>query len=199
MLVPGGYGSRILVAVLLIVIGVSVTVASASMAVRGVSAEEEAGFRAVNGLTDAVSWPVRVAMQFGTYVTTPILAFVLWVGGRRSAAVAVFVAGTGAWLAAKVVKVIARRGRPAHALESGVRVRGRTPAGRGFPSGHAAVSAALAMILSFEVGGWAGGVAVLLAAITSFGRMYVGAHLPLDIVGGVGIGLTVGGTVLIAV
>jgi membrane-associated phospholipid phosphatase len=34
-------------------------------------------------------------------------------------------------------------------------------------------------------------VLVAVVATTAFGRMYVGAHLPLDLVGGAGLGLVV--------
>ena len=35
-----------------------------------------------------------------------------------------------------------------------------------------------------------------VVATTAFGRMYVGAHLPLDLVGGAGLGLIVAGCVI---
>ena len=85
---------------------------------------------------------------------------------------------------ALVVKQRVGRGRPGWLLEG---VESREVFGAeslGFPSGHAAVAAALdrggAVHLSRR---WAI-AAVLLAVAVMFGRMYVGAHLPLDLVGG---------------
>ncbi len=90
------------------------------------------------------------------------------------------------WLGCKVVKHLIGRGRPSDHLD-GVNVRGRPQSGLGYPSGHSAVAAALAV-----VGGRVfpahrsllGGVAAAVALM----RVYVGAHFPLDAVGGVGLG-----------
>ena len=54
---------------------------------------------------------------------------------------------------------------------------------------HAAVSAALAVAIGAGLPPPWGGVALGLAAATSLGRVYVGAHLPLDVLGGAGLGL----------
>jgi undecaprenyl-diphosphatase len=92
--------------------------------------------------------------------------------------------------------MVAARGRPPHALGGEVRLRGPKEGGSGFPSGHAATSTALAVVLGVALGGWWWPILIGLAALTWFGRMYVGVHLPLDIVGGVGIGLAVAGVTL---
>ena len=70
--------------------------------------------------------------------------------------------------------------------------RGAEKGDQGFPSGHAAVSAALTVASwPYLSGGWR----VPLAALSGFvplARMYVGAHLPLDVVGGSALGLAIG-------
>ncbi|MDQ3145990.1 MAG: phosphatase PAP2 family protein, partial [Actinomycetota bacterium] len=73
-----------------------------------------------------------------------------------------------------------------------VLLRGRAQTGLGFPSGHAAVATTMTCValphlrpaLRVPVCGW--------VAIVGAARMYVGAHLPVDIAGGVGLGLAVG-------
>jgi undecaprenyl-diphosphatase len=66
----------------------------------------------------------------------------------------------------------------------------RTPHDASFPSGHAATSFAAATILSLA---WPrlAPVLFLLAAAVAFSRVYVGVHYPLDIVGGVVLGVLV--------
>ncbi|MGH3014288.1 MAG: phosphatase PAP2 family protein [Gaiellaceae bacterium] len=59
-----------------------------------------------------------------------------------------------------------------------------------FPSGHAATSAAGAVILAYLIGRWAWGLAFLAAAV-SFSRVYVGLHFPLDVLAGAAIGAAV--------
>ena len=60
-------------------------------------------------------------------------------------------------------------------------------------SGHAAVSVTLALVSLPN--GRPGGLAGLLTAagITGVARIYVGAHLPLDVAGGWALGALVGG------
>jgi undecaprenyl-diphosphatase len=178
-------------------IGVSGVIVSATIAVRGVSAREGSLFRRVNGAPDRWFLFVYVPMQFGTYITTPVLATIAWTTGRHTGAIAVFAAGTCSWVLAKIVKRIAARDRPQHALQHDVSLRGPHEGGSGFPSGHAATSMALAIVLGTMLGGWWWALVLVLAAVTAFGRMYVGVHLPLDLVGGAGIGSAVAGLTLL--
>jgi membrane-associated phospholipid phosphatase len=88
------------------------------------------------------------------------------------------------------------RGRPARHLRD-VHVRGQEQSGLGFPSGHAAVSLTVAIVGGRAVSPTASIALGAACTITAAARMYVGAHLPLDILGGVGFGLVAGGVTLI--
>jgi undecaprenyl-diphosphatase len=87
------------------------------------------------------------------------------------------------------------RGRPA-ALVTAVEERELFGAdGLGYPSGHAAVAAALTVVVAAHLSVRWLLAALALGAVVLFGRMYVGAHLPLDIVGGVALGSIAGSVV----
>ncbi len=105
-------------------------------------------------------------------------------------------AGTATWALAKGVKQVIRRGRPA-SVQPAVHVRGQAQSGDGFVSGHAAVSVALAAgaIRSVPV---LDPVLAVLAACVGLSRMYVGAHLPLDVLGGAALGLIVDAAIELA-
>jgi membrane-associated phospholipid phosphatase len=59
------------------------------------------------------------------------------------------------------------------------------------PSGHAAASAAGAVILAYLLGRW-GWALGLLAAAVAFGRVYIGVHYPGDVLAGAALGVVVG-------
>jgi undecaprenyl-diphosphatase len=65
------------------------------------------------------------------------------------------------------------------------------PSGSSFPSGHTATSFACATVLSFFVPR-AAPVFYLLALAIGFSRIYVGVHWPLDVLGGIVLGVAVG-------
>jgi undecaprenyl-diphosphatase len=67
--------------------------------------------------------------------------------------------------------------------------------GRGYVSGHAAVVTLLVTLTWPYLSRNGRIVAVALAVAVCLARVYVGAHLPLDIVGGAALGLAVGGAV----
>jgi membrane-associated phospholipid phosphatase len=112
-------------------------------------------------------------------------------------ALGLLVAGTGTYLAAKVVKGSRPRGRPAGLL-SDVVIRGAEAHGRGFVSGHAATLTAPAVVAWPWLGRRSRPAVAVLVVVVCLARVYVGAHLPLDVVGGAALGLAVGGPVRLA-
>lgn len=67
-----------------------------------------------------------------------------------------------------------------------------TAQGNGFPSGHAQGSTTFwGLAAAYGRRGWLTAVAVLVVLLVSLSRLYLGVHLPIDIVGGIGIGLLV--------
>jgi membrane-associated phospholipid phosphatase len=155
---------------------------------------EEWVFRAANNAADGIRMPVRAVMQAGTFATVPSIAALLALTGRRRVAMEVALAGTTAWLLAKSAKPLVGRPRPGRVLGD-VRTRERIGGDLGWVSGHTAVSTTLALTLSPGVPLVARPLLAGVAAATAFGRMYVGAHLPLDLVGGVGLGMMIAAAV----
>lgn len=159
-----------------------------------VGAAETVVFRVLNDPTVLPFWLVWPAMQLGNLLVVPAAA-VLAAGLRRwRLAAGILLAGVGTYLAAKGVKDLVVRGRP-DGLLADVVVRGAEAQGRGFVSGHAAVAVALVALAWPWLGtrGRLGCAALALAVCLA--RVYVGAHLPLDVVGGAGLGLAVAGCV----
>jgi membrane-associated phospholipid phosphatase len=151
---------------------------------------EAQAFRAVNGLPDSLYGPVWVIMQLGTLGAAPAAAGAALLAHDRALAGRLLAGGTGTWALSKLVKQMVRRPRPA-ALVSGTHTRGRDASGLGYLSGHAGVAVALGTAAFPRLG--PSGRAVVAAAVPIVGlsRIYVGAHLPLDVAGGAALGLAV--------
>lgn len=149
-------------------------------------------FNAVNELPDwlyVVIWPF---MQYGVFVTIPIATLVAWFLHRRRLAVLLGVSGVSIYLLAKVVKQIVDRGRPNAFVETVVEREHFAAGSIGYTSGHVAVAATIATLTIIHLPRPFREITVALVFIVMFGRMYVGAHLPLDMVGGMAMGVAAG-------
>jgi uncharacterized membrane protein YbhN (UPF0104 family)/membrane-associated phospholipid phosphatase/tRNA A-37 threonylcarbamoyl transferase component Bud32 len=173
--------------VLRVLVGSLIAAAGALAAHRGhVFAFDANLFRLVNQLPDVLGRPLLVAMQLGVVGAVPVVAAAALAARRPRLARDLALSGGLAWVLAKVMKDVVGEARPV-ALLNGV-VERAVDTGLGYPSGHVAVAAALAT----AAGPWlprparrATWWAVWLVAL---GRMYAGAHLPLDVVGGAALG-----------
>jgi undecaprenyl-diphosphatase len=159
-----------------------------------VGPKEEKVFEAVNGLPDAIEAPAWVVMQAGALAAAPVSAAVALALGERRLAAELAAAGSASWALSKLVKRIVRRERPALLLPE-VQVRGTAASGLGYLSGHAGVATALAAVLLQRYGVRKAMPAVAIAGTVGLTRLYVGAHLPLDVAGGTALGLVVEGGV----
>ena len=156
-----------------------------------VSAPEERVFRAANDAHDGLHLPIWAVMQSGSLSSVFVTGAVLHWRKRPQAAKAAVIAGTAVWAGVKAVKPGCGRGRPDRHLEN-VSVRGQPQTGLGYPSGHAAVALTLALIAARTDKPRIRAGAITAAGLTGAARMYVGAHLPLDIAGGFAIGVLAG-------
>jgi undecaprenyl-diphosphatase len=194
----------------LVVAGAGVGVLSASIvaAARGetISPAESWVFHSINGLPDWLYWFLWPPMQLGNLV----------VGTAAGLAVAVadgdVVIGSGVLLAAALKLVTERivrketadalfiRQRPGTSQDGAIRRGGDVPSsGPSFPSGHVILVAAIGCVVAADVSVTWWWVPISLTALVMLGRIYVGAHNPLDVTAGLGAGLLLGGALAVLV
>ena len=180
---------------MLMVVGATVLVGSALLAERGVYGWEVAIFQAVNGLPGSLRPLLWVLNQYGTAITIPVATVVALAFRRWVLAAALAISGVTVYVLAKVIKGYVGRGRPSALLESVVEREPFSPESLGYPSGHAAVAWAITIIVLAFMGRPWRRVAIVLAIVVPVVRMYVAAHLPLDLIGGAAVGVFVASAV----
>lgn len=139
-------------------------------------------------LTDGV---VAATTELGSLYGVAGAAAALAASGRPAAAKDVLGVGALAWVVAQHSKTRVRRARPYESEM--VRRLVRPPTGSSFPSGHAAVGAAMMTVLADRTRGRRGAGLLHLAYVyVAASRVYVGVHYPTDVIGGVGLGMLLG-------
>jgi uncharacterized membrane protein YbhN (UPF0104 family)/membrane-associated phospholipid phosphatase len=156
-------------------------------------------FRLINDLAlpGWTRWPVWGVMQLGVIGAVPLVALLALATRRIRLAAYAALAGGTIYLVAKLVKEFVQRGRPQTLLED-VYIFDVPDRGLGYVSGHSAVAVALATVASPFLGRRARRVAWGLAGLVCVARIYVGSHLPLDVLGGAALGWAAGALVLLA-
>lgn len=171
------------------IVAAGVLVAAGAAAGDGASTAERRVFELANSQPnwlEPVLWlPMQLGSLWGPFAAG---AFAWWRTRSWRPAVGAVVVGVVAWQLAKVVKDHVERGRPLDEIGDIVQRWGTPKDGLGFVSGHSAVSFAIAGVLSPYLSPWGRFAIRVLAAKVGFARMHVGAHLPLDIVGGAALG-----------
>lgn len=180
---------------MLMVVGAAVLVGTALLAERGVYGWEVAIFQAVNGLPGSLRPLLWVLNQYGTAITIPVATVIALAFRRWVLAAALAISGVTVYVLAKVIKGYVDRGRPSALIESVVEREPFSPESLGYPSGHAAVAWAITIIVLAFMGRPWRRVAIVLAIVVPVVRMYVAAHLPLDLIGGAALGVFVASAV----
>ena len=146
---------------------------------------ETSVFRALNGLPAFIYNPGWIFMQFGNLIVVPAAALAAAVFRRFRLAAAIATLGLlKVYLIEDAIKDQFFRERPASVI-SDVTLRGDASAtGQAFVSGHAMLAVGIAALAHpyldkrWRIVVWS------LAAAVCVGRVYVGAHLPFDVIGG---------------
>jgi membrane-associated phospholipid phosphatase len=147
-------------------------------------------FHAINGLPDWLYGPMLLFQYLGV-LAIPLVVAVGALAFRRWRLAAALVLVVPLKLATeRVAKLLVERERPGATVADAI-LRGVPSAGLSFTSGHAIITFAIAGLLVLVLPRRWGIVAFVLATCNAVARVYLGAHNPLDVVGGAAIGLAI--------
>jgi membrane-associated phospholipid phosphatase len=155
------------------------------------SGPERDVFRAFNELPSVFYWPAWLVMQLGNLLAVPAVAIIALVSRRYRLVVACVIVGAGKWYVSRLLKDVFLRERPASIL-SEVVLRDAPASGQAFVSGHAVIAVGLAVVVHPYLGRTGRILVWVAATVVCIARVYVGAHLPLDVVGGAATGWAIG-------
>jgi undecaprenyl-diphosphatase len=190
------------------VVALGVAVVAGVIASSGTVAEWEASvFHAINDLPDWLYRPMWVFQLAGLLLVPLVVAigaavFRQW---RLVAALIVFVP-LKLFIEKAVVKQLVERERPGTTICGAPddfdptcgNFRGDVPLeGLSFVSGHAIIAWGVALLLWPVLPGRWKFVPVAIAVLNAVARVYLGAHNPLDVVGGGAIGIAIGAVLVV--
>jgi undecaprenyl-diphosphatase len=187
---------------LLACVGAALFGVSALLLKAGAVGWDESLFRSLNDVPAAVAsvlTPLSHLFLPAGIVVVIVLAASYVVAWNRSVmpVAAGAAAAAAAWALANLAKVIANRPRP-YEVVAGAVLRQQPAHGTSFPSSHTAITVAVVIALVPFLPRALAGVAIAYAVLVGWSRVYLGVHYPLDILGGAGIGIAVGGAILLA-
>jgi membrane-associated phospholipid phosphatase len=150
-------------------------------------------FRRINHWPGWLYPPMWTVQLSGVIGALPLVAAAAALLRRLRLAAALAVATLLKVSLETVAKMFVQRDRPAETLPD-VILRGKAAAhGLSFPSGHAMVIFAIAALVAPYFKSWWKVLPWALAAAVCLSRVYLGAHFPLDVAAGAGLGVFIGG------
>lgn len=186
---------------LLVLIGVLLTTLSIRAAdAPAIPDTEIRVFRRINGLPDWLLYVLWLPMQAGNLVVGALWGMgTAWLFRSWDIAIATAAAVPLKLVIERVVRhrlsgLREVRQRPATSVPD-TRRRGADVPGSGpsFPSGHVIMAATIGAVIAVDTWPTWSWAPTLIVAAVALGRVYVGAHNPLDVTCGLGIGLAAGG------
>lgn len=124
--------------------------------------------------------------QLGSVYMLAVVPLLYLLTKRHHAAIRMLLTGALAYMIAGVAKDVFGRGRP-HELVADI-MSLDTIRGPGFPSGHMTLAVALALVFGRYVPRKYYWIPVVWMLGVGLSRLYLGVHLPLDIIGGFALG-----------
>ena len=156
-------------------------------------------FHALNGLPGWLYNVLWLPMQLGNLVVGMLTGLAVAFAHRDLAVVIGVVLATALKLVTErlirreMAGHLAVRQRPGTS-QVGATLRGDVPSsGPSFPSGHVILVAAIGTVVAPNLAAVWWWLPLLLMLLVAVGRVYVGAHNPLDVTAGLGAGLLLGG------
>lgn len=167
---------------------------------------EQRAFHAINSLPGWLFWVLWAPMQLGNLVVGTVAGMAVALAmGDTGVAVAVVAAAAmklvaERWLRRLMAAHLAVRQRPGTSQVDAILRGGDVPAsGPSFPSGHVVLVAAVSVVVGTGLPLELVWLPCLLSVLVAVGRVYVGAHNPLDVTAGLGLGMIVGAAIDVAV
>lgn len=189
--------------IVLIVAALMVFGASALIAVDGtVGGAEQRVFHWINGWPDGLR-PLMWVFQLAGVLFVPLVlaGIAFWMRRNRLAIALAAIVPLKLVVEHAVVKQLVHRERPGtticHLDRACARFRGVPLEGLSFVSGHAVITWSVATLLWPHLPRRWRAVPVVVAMANSVARIYLGAHSPLDLVGGAAVGVVLGAGLLL--
>jgi uncharacterized protein (TIRG00374 family) len=172
------------------IVGVSIFLFGQLLADSGVGTLELYLFRFFNSLPGYLT-PIFILISvFGTIGFVFVATLVTLFRKHYAHSIKFLLAGVLAWIVTKWLKTYEFRQRPSEILPN-VQLRENLDSVIGYPSGHAAVATALGTIAYLYTPKRFHKYITWMIVLVCVSRLFLGMHLPIDVIGGFGVGLAI--------